>query len=194
MKRFKKFAIIILALFLLSSCQRLEVFKSSFYDIKDKLVERVKVSLSNVPFIKKYITLYPAPKKLYTETKDLINQLKEYKAEKIFKKEYEKVLSAWIRAKDFYQWRYYKSAEKELKRVNSMANKLLAKVKAYKATLKNSALQKYEKMEKLAKKILKNNKSQKKKLAIELYLWKLRNLIDLEDYSEFEKEIQNPPF
>jgi len=49
-------------------------------------------------------------------------------------------------------------------------------------------------MEKRAKQILKNTKSEEKKVKIKLYLWKLRNLIDLEDYSEFEKELQNPPF
>lgn len=190
----KKAAFLLLTLFLLVSCERLDTLKASFYETKDKVVERIKVSLSHIPFIKKYITLYPPPKKLYSETEDLINQLKTYRAEEIFKDEYEKVWDAWERAKELYQGKYYKSAEKELKKVNLMAKELLEKIKAYRETLKTSALKKYKKMEETAKRVLENVKSEEKRLQIKLYLWKLRNLIDLEEYAEFEKELQNPPF
>ena len=193
-KIFKKITILFLALFILISCETLKNLKSSLYEFKENTVEKIKVSLTHIPFIKKYITLYPAPKELYNETENLINQLKRYKVDEIFKNDYEEVLNAWEKAKELYQSRYYRSAEKELKKVNSMAKELLEKVKAYKETLKTEALQKYKKMEKRAKQILKNTKSEEKKVKIELYLWKLRNLIDLEDYSEFEKELQNPPF
>ena len=193
-KIFKKITILFLALFILISCETLKNLKSSLYEFKENTVEKIKVSLTHIPFIKKYITLYPAPKELYNETENLINQLKRYKVDEIFKNDYEEVLDAWEKAKELYQSRYYRSAEKELKKVNSMAKELLEKVKAYKETLKTEALQKYKKMEKRAKQILKNTKSEEKKVKIKLYLWKLRNLIDLEDYSEFEKELQNPAF
>ena len=193
-KIFKKITILFLALFILISCETLKNLKSSLYEFKENTVEKIKVSLTHIPFIKKYITLYPAPKELYNETENLINQLKRYKVDEIFKNDYEEVLNAWEKAKELYQSKYYRSAEKELKKVNSMAKELLEKVKAYKETLKTEALQKYKKMEKRAKQILKNTKSEEKKVKIKLYLWKLRNLIDLEDYSEFEKELQNPPF
>jgi len=193
-KIFKKITILFLALFILISCETLKNLKSSLYEFKENTVEKIKVSLTHIPFIKKYITLYPAPKELYNETENLINQLKRYKVDEIFKNDYEEVLDAWEKAKELYQSKYYRSAEKELKKVNSMAKELLEKVKAYKETLKTEALQKYKKMEKRAKQILKNTKSEEKKVKIKLYLWKLRNLIDLEDYSEFEKELQNPPF
>ena len=193
-KIFKKITILFLVLFILISCETLKNLKSSLYEFKENTVEKIKVSLTHIPFIKKYITLYPAPKELYNETENLINQLKRYKVDEIFKNDYEEVLNAWEKAKELYQSKYYRSAEKELKKVNSMAKELLEKVKAYKETLKTEALQKYKKMEKRAKQILKNTKSEEKKVKIKLYLWKLRNLIDLEDYSEFEKELQNPPF
>ncbi|MCU4139038.1 MAG: hypothetical protein MW689_000827 [Thermodesulfobacteria bacterium] len=193
-KIFKKITILFLALFILISCETLKNLKSSLYEFKENTVEKIKVSLTHIPFIKKYITLYPAPKELYNETENIINQLKRYKVDEIFKNDYEEVLDAWEKAKELYQSKYYRSAEKELKKVNSMAKELLEKVKAYKETLKTEALQKYKKMEKRAKQILKNTKSEEKKVKIKLYLWKLRNLIDLEDYSEFEKELQNPPF
>ena len=193
-KIFKKITILFLALFILISCETLKNLKSSLYEFKENTVEKIKVSLTHIPFIKKYITLYPAPKELYNETENLINQLKRYKVDEIFKNDYEEVLDAWEKAKELYQSKYYRSAEKELKKVNSMAKELLEKVKAYKETLKTEALQKYKKMKKRAKQILKNTKSEEKKVKIKLYLWKLRNLIDLEDYSEFEKELQNPPF
>jgi len=193
-KIFRKITILFLALFILISCETLKNLKSSLYEFKENTVEKIKVSLTHIPFIKKYITLYPAPKELYNETENLINQLKRYKVDEIFKNDYEEVLDAWEKAKELYQSKYYRSAEKELKKVNSMAKELLEKVKAYKETLKTEALQKYKKMEKRAKQILKNTKSEEKKVKIKLYLWKLRNLIDLEDYSEFEKELQNPPF
>jgi len=193
-KIFKKITILFLVLFILISCETLKNLKSSLYEFKENTVEKIKVSLTHIPFIKKYITLYPAPKELYNETENLINQLKRYKVDEIFKNDYEEVLNAWEKAKELYQSKYYRSAEKELKKVNSMAKELLEKVRAYKETLKTEALQKYKKMEKRAKQILKNTKSEEKKVKIKLYLWKLRNLIDLEDYSEFEKELQNPPF
>lgn len=193
-KIFKKITILFLALFILISCETLKNLKSSLYEFKENTVEKIKVSLTHIPFIKKYITLYPAPKELYNETENIINQLKRYKVDEIFKNDYEEVLDAWEKAKELYQSKYYRSAEKELKKVNSMAKELLEKVRAYKETLKTEALQKYKKMEKRAKQILKNTKSEEKKVKIKLYLWKLRNLIDLEDYSEFEKELQNPPF
>jgi len=181
--KLKNFIFLFLALILLTSCET-----------KERAVEKIKVSLSHIPFIKNYITLYPAPEKLYTETEDLMNQLKYYKAQEVFKDEYEKVLSLWEKAKDLYQSKYYKSAEKELKKVNSMAKELLKKVKTYKETLKTSALNKYKKMEELAEQVLKNAKSEEKRLQIKLYLWKLKTLIDMENYNEFEKELQNPPF
>ena len=193
-KIFRKITILFLALFILISCETLKNLKSSLYEFKENTAEKIKVSLTHIPFIKKYITLYPAPKELYNETENLINQLKRYKVDEIFKNDYEEVLDAWEKAKELYQSKYYRSAEKELKKVNSMAKELLEKVRAYKETLKTEALQKYKKMEKRAKQILKNTKSEEKKVKIKLYLWKLRNLIDLEDYSEFEKELQNPPF
>ncbi|MCD6489527.1 MAG: hypothetical protein J7K20_02230 [Thermodesulfobacterium sp.] len=191
---FKKIVILFMAFFLLSSCKNLEILKSSFYEFKEKASERIKVSLSKIPFIKEHITLPPAPEKLYIETKNLIDQLKAYKAEDMFKDEYQRVLNAWERAKKLYQNKYYKSAEKELKKVNSMAKELLENVKAYRETLKTSALKKYKKMEKIAQRVLKNVKSEKKRLEIKLYLWKLKNLIEMEEYDEFERELQNPPF
>lgn len=193
-KKFKKFIFLFLFLFFFNSCGTLENLKSSSYDFKERTVEKIKVFFSGIPFIKKYITLYPAPKELYGETENLMNELKVYKADEIFKDEYEKILKAWEKAKELYQKKYYKTAEKELKKVNLMAKELLEKIKAYKENLKNSALKRYKKMEEIAEEILKNTKSEEKKLQIKLYLWKLRNLIDLENYSEFERELQNPPF
>lgn len=192
--KFKKFVSLFLLLFLLNSCETLGNLRSFSYEFKEKTIEKIKVLLSGIPFVKKYITLYPAPKELYSETENLINELKIYKANEIFKDEYEKVLKAWEKAKKFYQERYYKTAEKELKKVNSMAKDLLEKVKNYRENLRNSALKRYKKLEDTAEEILRNTKSEKKRLEIKLYLWKLRNLIDLENYSEFEKELQNPPF
>ncbi|PMP67375.1 MAG: hypothetical protein C0190_03410 [Thermodesulfobacterium geofontis] len=193
-EKFKKFIFLFLLIFFFNSCETLGNLKSSSYEFKERTVEKIKVLLSNIPFIKRYITLYPAPKELYSETENFINELKIYKADEIFKDEYEKILKAWEKAKKLYQEKYYKSAEKELKKVNLMAKELLEKVKAYRENLKNSALKRYKKMEEIAGEVLRNTKSEEKKLQIKLYLWKLRNLIDLENYSEFEKELQNPPF
>ena len=144
-KIFKKITILFLALFILISCETLKNLKSSLYEFKENTVEKIKVSLTHIPFIKKYITLYPAPKELYNETENIINQLKRYKVDEIFKNDYEEVLDAWEKAKELYQSKYYRSAEKELKKVNSMAKELLEKVKAYKETLKTEVLQKYKK-------------------------------------------------
>jgi len=144
-KIFRKITILFLALFILISCETLKNLKSSLYEFKENTVEKIKVSLIHIPFIKKYITLYPAPKELYNETENLIDQLKRYKVDEIFKNDYEEVLDVWEKAKELYRSKHYRSAEKELKKVNSMAKELLEKVKAYKETLKTEVLQKYKK-------------------------------------------------
>jgi len=54
-------------------------------------------------------------------------------------------------------------------------------------------MQKYQALEQKAKEVLKTKKGEDR-LKIELYLWKLRSLITLEDYDSFNKEIENAPF
>ncbi len=185
MAKAKQFVILAIFLIILSSCS---------YEIKENAEERFKVFFSKIPLIKNYITLPPAPTELYSQTEQLINELKALKAEDIFKDEYERVLKAWEEAKKLYQKKYYKSAEKKLKKVNHMAKELVEKVKAYQEVLKKSALEKYKQIEERAKEIMNKIKSKEEKLKIEIYLWKLRNLIEMGMFDEFEKEIQNPPF
>ncbi len=185
MYKIKNFIALIIFLLTLSSCS---------YEIKENAEEKIKVFLSKIPLIKNYINLPPAPTNLYYQTEQLINELKAFKAEDIFKEEYEKVLNAWEEAKKLYQKKYYRSAEKKLKKVNNMAKELLEKVGSYREVLKKSALEKYKQIEEKAKEIINSTKSQEEKLKIKIYLWKLRNLLEMEMFDEFEKEIQNSPF
>lgn len=190
---FKKFILYFLIFFIIS-CKPLEDLSSSLYELKENIFERIKVNLSKVPLIKKYITLYPAPERLYKETEELIIQLELYRAKDLFQDKYKEVIKSWEKAKKLYSKKYYKSAERELNKVNHLAKNLLEEVKNYQENLKNSALKRYERMEKMAQEKLESINSEKKRLEIKLYLLKLKKLIEMENYEEFEKELQNPPF
>ncbi len=191
--RIKKFFYFLLFLFLLNSCT-LKDIKTSFQNFKEVIAERTKVFLHNIPFIKKYISLPPAPKELYNQTEEIINKLKIYQTQKVYKDEYQKIIKLWEKAKDLYQSKYYSSAKKELKKIYPKAKDLLEKIKAYKEDLRKKALQKYKELLKKAKLTLSHIKKEKGKLKIKLYLWKLKLLINMEKYDEFNEAIKNPPF
>ncbi len=179
---------LLILVFLPNSCK-----KEDLTNIKNNFIERTKIFLSNIPFIKKYITLPPPPIDLYKNTQEIIKKLKDLDAEKIYKKDFEKLLKDWEKAKKLYKKKYYKKAETYLKKIYKEAKELLERVKAYKETLKINAWKKYKIIENRAQKLL-SKKKKEERIKIELYLWKLRNLINLERYEEFEKELQNPPF
>ncbi|WP_038055058.1 hypothetical protein [Thermodesulfobacterium hydrogeniphilum] len=191
--KIKKYIYFLLFLFLLASCS-LKDINLSLQNFKDIIVERTKVFLNNIPLIKKYISLPPAPKKLYKQTENIIEQLKTYGTQKVYKDEYEEVIILWKKAKDLYQNRYYLSAKKELKKLYPKAKDLLEKIKAYKENVRKEALQKYKALVKRANLKLSRLKEKEEKLKIKLYLWKLKILLTTENYNEFNEAIKNPPF
>ena len=191
--KIKKYIYFLLFLFLLASCS-LKDINLSLQNFKDIIVERTKVFLNNIPLIKKYISLPPAPKKLYKQTENIIEQLKTYGTKKVYKDEYEEVIILWKKAKDLYQNRYYLSAKKELKKLYPKAKDLLEKIKAYKENVRKEALQKYKALVKRANLKLSRLKDKEEKLKIKLYLWKLKFLLTMENYNEFNEAIKNPPF
>ncbi len=191
--KIKKYIYFLLFLFLLASCS-LKDINLSLQNFKDIIVERTKVFLNNIPLIKNYISLPPAPKKLYKQTENIIEQLKTYGTQKVYKDEYEEVIILWKKAKDLYQNRYYLSAKKELKKLYPKAKDLLEKIKAYKENVRKEALQKYKALVKRANLKLSRLKEKEEKLKIKLYLWKLKILLTTENYNEFNEAIKNPPF
>ncbi len=201
MKGLKKclFLIILLsALFAFEGCKKTEFIqkaKDSFHLVKEEVLEVVKVKLSEVPFIKKYIHLPPPPKALYNSTQKLIFSLRDLKADQIYPDKFKEVLDAWEEADRLYRYKYYFKARKKLEEVKKKAETLKKELLAYWASLKEKAWQKYHQVEKEAKKILKKKGlTSDEKLKIELYLWKLRTLIALERFDKFEKEIKKKPF
>ncbi|AIH04025.1 MULTISPECIES: hypothetical protein [Thermodesulfobacterium] len=189
-KRLIKNLVVILTLTLfLSSC----TLKERFQEFKEDNVERVKVFLSNLPLVRKYVSLHSPPKELYQEIKGMIEWIKGAKVPDLYKEEHKAVLKEWERIEGYYKKKYYKKCERELKRFKPKVETLKNKLETYRETLKKEAMQKYQAVEQKAKEILKNKKGEER-LRIELYLWKLRSLIALEDYEKFNQEIENAPF
>lgn len=178
--------------FFLSSCSLKESLLESFKDFKEKTIEALKVNLSQVPLLRRWIALPPAPKELYKKTEEKISLLRVSKAKDLFSDEYKKVMEEWSKGESMYKKKYYKSAEKHLKKALYEAENLLSKVDAYEKNLKEKALTKYAFLENQMKN--KVFKTEEEKIKAGLYLLKLKNLIELGKYDEFEKETEKPPF
>jgi hypothetical protein len=197
-KRGVLFGFFLLCVFSFSGCNKSELLqkvKDSFHLVKEEVMERVKVKLSTVPFIKKYIHLPPPPEALYNSTQSLILNLRDLKAEEVYPDKFKDVLDAWDEADRLYRYKYYFKARRKLKEVMKKAEDLKKELEAYWATLKEKAWDKYKKVEKEANRVLKKKDvSPELRLKIELYLWKLRTLIALERFDRFERELKNKPF
>ncbi|MFN3504766.1 MAG: hypothetical protein ACK4Y7_00965 [Caldimicrobium sp.] len=155
-------------------------------------METIKVNLSKVPLLGRWIELPKPPKELYQKTEEKIVLLRVSKAKDLFKDEYEKVMSKWSKGETLYKKKYYLSAEKHLKKALADADSLLSKVEAYEKNLKEKALAKYAFLENQIKN--KSFKNEEEKIKAGLYLLKLKNLLELGKYDEFEKAAENPPF
>ncbi len=178
--------------FFLFSCAPKEKIITTLTDFKEKLSERVKAKLSQVPLVSRWVKLPPPPKELYQRVEEKISLLKLSKAKDLYKEEYDKVLKLWEEAKENYKQKYYRSAEKKLKTVLSEAEKLLVKVEEYEKNLRARTLLRYKTLE--DKYYSQNFKGEEEKIKARLYLFKLKNLIELGYFDEFEKEAENPPF
>ncbi len=189
----KKVLILLIFLLVFNACNLRDV-KTSFNNFKDNFSERMRVFLHGIPFIKKYVSLPPAPKKLYNQTEEIISKLKLYNTQKFYQKEYKKLMESWREIRYLYKDGYYLSARKELEKLFPKAKELLKRVKNYREILREKALQKYKEIAKKAELVLAHLKKEKQRLKIKLYLWKLKLLIDMERYNEFNKAIKNPPF
>jgi gas vesicle protein len=195
LSNFKKdfFIIFCIFIFLLPSCRTSEKIKLALKNIKEEAVERTKVAFSKIPFVKKYIHLPPPPEKLYLKTRSVIEKLGKYHAGELFPEEFRKVFYCWKEARELYKNGFYVKAKKKLEETKELAEELLKKVREYKEKLREKALQRLKEIEKKAREYLKKTK-EKNRLKVEFYLWKLKELINLENYEEFEKELKHPPF
>lgn len=194
MKVTKKNYFFLLLVFILLSCGvQSENLKQKWQDIKETFSENFKVFLTNFPVIKNYIKLSPPPKELYEEMQLTLSQLEAYKANELYPEEYGKIADDWKEIKKLYQERYYLKAQKLLKKTLPSAKALLEKVRKYHSDLKKSAWDKYKEVEGLAQGKIKKG-SPEERLKVQLYLWKLKNLITLEKYEEFRRELEKRPF
>ncbi|GEM_PF-1114474 len=190
--------IIVVVVFALGGCKKNEFIqkaKDSFHLVKEETLETIRVRLSGVPFIKKYIHLPPPPASLYNSTQNLISDLKSLKADQIYPDKFKEVLDVWEEADRLYRYKYYFKASKKLQEVKKKAEILKKDLLAYWDSLKQKAWERYKQVEKQANKILqKKNLSAQEKLKVELYLWKLRALISLKRFDKFDEELKNKPF
>lgn len=194
MKIKKLWILYILSLFILISCEaQTQFFKQKWQDFQENFTESVKIFLTRVPVVKNYIKLPPPPKELYEELQSILFQLEAYRAKDLYPEEYAQVFEEWLKIQKLYQEKYYLKAQKLLKKTLPLAKNLLEKIQKYYSNLKNSALKRYQEVEKLAQEKLKKS-SPENRLKIQLYLWRLKNLLILEKYEEFNKELEKRPF
>lgn len=184
--------LVVYVLLILTSCSWKDTLLG-VKDIKEDVIEKIKVSLAQIPLLGRYVTLPPPPKEFYEDLKKKIDLLGSYKIPESYKKEYEEILSKWREIEESYKKRYYKKCERKLKELKPKVDTLLKKLETYQETIKKEAQEKYRLIEERAKKIL-PGKTGEERLRIELYLWKLRTLLSARDYDTFFKEIENVPF
>ncbi len=188
-KNFSKIFALFLITFLFSACEPKERFLNTLSNFKNTFTERAKAKLSEIPFIKGFIKLPPPPKELYENTKAKIEELRLSKAKDIYSKEYQEIMKRWKEIEALYNKKYYRSAERALKEVSKEVDSLLEKVKEYEINLKKRALSEYQNREReLLSQVSPRDKE--KYLRIRLYLWKLKNLIEMGEYEKFERELK----
>lgn len=191
-KKRLKFLVFFLIVFLFFSCEPKEKIFNTFRDFKETFTERVKAKLSEVPFINRFIKLPPPPKTLYEKTKSKIEELRVSKAKEIYAKEYEELMKKWKEGESFYNRKYHRSAEKLFNEILKEGDSLLQKVKEYEDNLRKKALSEYQRREReLLSKV--SPKEREVYLKVRLYLWKLKNLMEMGEYEKFERELQNSP-
>ncbi len=188
-KIIKGLSLICLCLILLS-CQ-LNKIPDSINNWKDSTLEKVKARLSALPFVSRFINLPPPPKGLYNETEKKMALLNVSQARDLYPQEYASVSKKWEKAKDYYKKRYYRSAERLLKEVNKTAEELLNQVEDYNRNLRERALLKYKERERTL--LERPPGGEREMVKVRLYLWRLKNLIELGKYDEFEKELESSP-
>lgn len=186
----KSLFLLTVSLYLLS-CSPKSSLTEKVKDLKEKGEEQVKVFLADIPIVKRWVKLPNPPQELYRDTEAKISLLKVSKAKDIFAQEYKVVMEDWDKAKKQYERRYYKTSEKLLRKVNHAAEELLRKVEAYEKVVREQALARYKEIE--SQLLTKMPKNEEERLKIKLYLWKLKNLIDLGKFDEFEREVKGVP-
>lgn len=185
----KGLSLICLCLILIS-CQ-VHKITETINNWKDSTFEKFKAHLSTFPLVNRFITLPPPPKGLYNETEKKMALLNVSQARDLYPQEYMNLSKKWERAKEYYKKRYYRSAERLLKEVNSSAEELLKQVEDYNRNLRERALLKYKERERsLLERLPSGEKDQ---IKVRLYLWRLKNLIELGKYDEFERELERSP-
>lgn len=189
--RVKLLLIFLLAMGLLNSCAPWEKFKTRVSSWKEDTFETIKVYLSSVPVVRRWIRLNPPPKELHRATEEKISQLKLLQVKNLYPEEYERVIKRWEEANRDYQRKFYRRAEKKLKSVQRDAEALLKKVEEVEREKRERALALYQRREEEL--LSKLPKKEEERLKVRVYLWKLKNLIELRRYEEFEREIERSP-
>lgn len=190
----RKIKLIFFLLFLLStlnSCVYWNKFKDRLSTLKDDTVETIKVYLSSVPVLRRWVRLHPPPKELFKSVEEKILQLRVSRAKELYPEDFEKVLSRWDDARRDYQRKFYRRAERKLRTVQRDADALLKRIEEVERERRERALALYKRREEEL--LSKLPKREEERLKVRVYLWRLRNLIDLRRYEEFEREIEKGP-
>ncbi len=156
---------------------------------KPELNPYVRYRLSKLPLLNRWIKPPPPPQKAYQEAQKWVETLERLRAEKYFPEDYQKILKRWQKGQKYYQEGRYSWAVHYFKKVVTSAKELAQKTRTLRDKKRQEA---WQRLENLRKKwaLKKKDFPLEKQLKVELALWRLENLIQMEDFELFAKEVQ----
>lgn len=149
----------------------------------------VKYRLSKLPLIGRFVEPPPPPEKEYLETKQLMEELSRARADRYAPELYSQIQKKWKRAEEYYHTGHYDWAVIYFDKIRKLSQEALSKARTIREKKKKAALA-------VLKKLRSSYESRKKKLPfeerlkIELVLWRLETLIELEEFDRFVTEAQ----
>ena len=149
----------------------------------------VKYRLSKLPLIGRFVEPPPPPEKEYLEVKGLIEELNRTRAERYVPKLYRKIRKKWERAEEYYQTGHYDWALSYFKELRRLSREALDRTRAIREKKKKEAREVLKKL-RSAYENRRKELSPETRLKIELVLWRLETLIELEEFDRFATEAE----
>ncbi len=156
---------------------------------RPQLPPYVKYRLSKLPLVGRFVEPPPPPEKAYLETQELIKALKKAQADRYLPEAYAEILRKWERAQEYYRTGHYDWAEDYFQRIQKLAQEALQKAQGIREENRRKALTQLQKLRKSFEK-RKKQLSFEERLKLELVLWRLETVIEMEDFERFASEAE----
>lgn len=152
-----------------------------------KMPPYIKYRLSKWPLIGRFVKPPPPPEKEYLATKKLLADLDKARADRYAPELYREIHEKWQRAEKYYHTGHYDWAVYYFKKIRDLSREALTRARSVREKKKKEALTVLKKLKSSYEK-RKRNLSLEKRLKIELALWRLETLIELEKFDRFATE------